>query len=84
MVEVLRPQRGGMLRPLHEEIEVEYEDCSPQLMKARAYALNEIRDRIIVELRQGKDGYDPMSEQEIAQVMGISQPRVSQVVIRLR
>ncbi len=41
----------------------------------RAYALNakhglpvdnEVRDQIILDLKQGKDGYDPMGEEEIA------------------
>ena len=44
---------------------------------------NEIRDQIIVGLRQRKDGYDPMSEEDIARVMGISRPRVSQVITNL-
>lgn len=75
-----------------EEIEVEYEDCPPELMKARAYALNakhglpvdnEIRDKIIVQFREGDDSYDPKSEEEIAQIMGISRPRVSQVIKNL-
>ena len=34
----------------------------------------------IFERKSGKDGYDPMSEEEIAQVIGISRPRVSQVI----
>lgn len=36
-----------------------------------------------VEVKQGKDGYDPLGEQEIARVMGISQQRVNQVVVNL-
>ncbi|GAI60774.1 unnamed protein product, partial [marine sediment metagenome] len=75
-----------------ETISVKYDGCPPHLFLARAYALNarhglpvdnEVRDQIIVGLSQGKDGYDPMGEGEIAQEMGISQPRVSQVVINL-
>ena len=75
-----------------ETIPVSYEDCPPHLMKARAYALNakhglpvdnEVRDQIIVDLKQGKDGYDPMGEEEIAQEIGISQQRVSQVIANL-
>jgi len=75
-----------------ETVPVDYEDCPPHLFLARAYALNarhglpvenEVRDRIIVELRQGKDGYDSMGEEEIAREMGISQQRVNQVLIRL-
>jgi len=75
-----------------ETISVKYESCLPYLFLARAYALNarhglpvdnEVRDQIIVELSQGKDGYDPMGEEEIADIMGISQPRVSQVIINL-
>ena len=75
-----------------ETIPVDFESCPPHLMKARAYALNakhglpvdnEVRDQIIVGLRQGKDGYDPMSEGEIAKAIGITQGRVSQVVANL-
>ncbi len=75
-----------------EIIPVKYESCAPHLFLARAYALNakhglpvdnEIRDQIIVDLRQGKDGYDPMVEGEIAQVMEISQQRVNQVLAKL-
>jgi len=44
---------------------------------------NEVRDQIIVDLKQGKDGYDPMSEEEIAKTIGITQGRVSQVVASL-
>ncbi|GAJ14356.1 unnamed protein product, partial [marine sediment metagenome] len=64
----------------------------PHLMKARAYALNarhglpvdnEVRDQIIVDLSQGKDGADPISEEGIAQIMGISFQRVSQVIINI-
>jgi predicted XRE-type DNA-binding protein len=44
---------------------------------------NEVRDRIIVELAQGKDGLDPMNQEEIARIMGISQQRVSQVITNL-
>ncbi|GAJ04739.1 unnamed protein product, partial [marine sediment metagenome] len=70
-------------------ISIKYEDCPPHLFLAKAYALNAkhglsvdntVRDQIIVDLRQGKDGYDPMGEEEIAQVIGISRPRVSQVI----
>jgi len=75
-----------------ETISVKYDDCAPHLFLPRAYALNakhglavgnEERDRIIVDLRQGKDGYDSMGEEEIADIMGISQQRVNQVLIRL-
>ncbi|NVM24261.1 MAG: helix-turn-helix domain-containing protein, partial [Desulfobacterales bacterium] len=75
-----------------ESISVTYESCAPHLFLAKSYALNarhglpvdnNMRDRIIVELRQGKDGYDPMGEEEIADIMGISRPRVSQVIINL-
>ena len=75
-----------------ETIPVDYEDCPPHLFLARAYALNarhglpvdnEVRDQIIVDLRQGKDGYDPMAEEAIAEIIGISQQRVNQVLIRL-
>jgi AraC-like DNA-binding protein len=75
-----------------ETIAVTYENCPPHLFLARAYTLNarhglpvsnEVRDRIIVELRQGKDGYDPMSEEEIARELGISQGRVAQVIKNL-
>ena len=34
-------------------------------------------------LKQGKDGYDPMGEEAIAEIIGISQQRVNQVLIRL-
>lgn len=70
-------------------VAVEFETCAPHLFRARAYALNakhglpidnETRDQIIVELAQGKDGYDPMAEEKIAEMMGISQGRVSQVI----
>jgi len=44
---------------------------------------NEVRDQIIVDLRQGKDGYDSMGEEDIAQIMGISQGRVAQVLVSL-
>ncbi|MBA7701074.1 hypothetical protein ES703_109805 [subsurface metagenome] len=73
-----------------ETISVKYDGCPPHLFLARSYALNarhglpvdnETRDQIIVDLRQGKDGYDPMAEEDIAQVMGISFQRVSQVLI---
>lgn len=75
-----------------ETIPVDFENCPPCLFLARAYALNarhglpvdnEVRDQIIIDLKQGKDGYDPMGEEEIAQIMGISQPRVSQVITNL-
>ncbi len=75
-----------------DTIAVEFEACAPHLFLARAYALNakhglpidnETRDRIIVELRQGKDGRDPMGEEEIARTMGISQGRIAQVLISL-
>lgn len=75
-----------------ETIPVDFEDCPPYLFLARAYALNarhglpvdnEMRDQIIVDLSQGDDSHDPMGEEEIAQKMGISQPRVSQVIINL-
>jgi len=75
-----------------ETISVKYETCPPHLFLARAYALNarhglpvnnEVRDQIIVALRQGKDGYDAMGEKEIADIMGISQGRVAQVLINL-
>ena len=51
-----------------ETIPVKYDSCVPHFFLARSYALNarhglpmdnEIRDQIIVDLRQGKDGYDP-------------------------
>lgn len=38
------------------------------------------RDQIIVDLRQGKDGYDPIGEEEIAQTMGLSAKRVYAIV----
>jgi len=75
-----------------ETISVKYDGCPPYLFLARSYALNarhglpvnnEVRDQIIVDLRQGKDGYDPMGEEEIAQTVGISQQRVSQVIKNL-
>ncbi len=75
-----------------ETIPVKYDSCPPHLFIAKAYALNarhglpvdnEKRDEIIVELSQGKDGADPMGEGGIAQIMGISQPRVSQVITNL-
>ncbi|GAI73849.1 unnamed protein product, partial [marine sediment metagenome] len=75
-----------------ETIPVSYDDCPPHLFLARAYALNAkhglpvdntVRDQIIVVLSQGKDGYDPMSEEEIAQKMGLSQQRVSQIIASL-
>ena len=75
-----------------ENISVTYDSCPPHLFLARAYALNarhglpvdnEVRDRIIVNLRQGKDGVDPMGEEEIARVIGITQGRVAQVLVNL-
>lgn len=75
-----------------ERISTNYESCRPHLFLARSYALNarhglpvdnELRDRIIVDLKQGKDGYDPINEEEIAQALGISRQRVNQVIIRL-
>ena len=75
-----------------ETILVDFENCPPYLFMARAYALNarhglpvnnEKRDQIIVNLRQGKDGYDPMGEEAIAEVIGISRPRVSQVITKM-
>jgi len=75
-----------------ETIPVKYDSCAPHFFLARSYALNarhglpvdnEIRDQIIVDLRQGKDGYDPMAEEAIAEIIGISQQRVNQVLIRL-
>ena len=72
-----------------ETISVKYDSCPPHLFLARAYALNakhglpvnnEVRDRIIVDLRQGKDGYDPIGEEEIAQTMGLSAKRVYAIV----
>ena len=75
-----------------ETIPVKYDSCPPHLFIAKAYALNarhglpvdnEVRDQIIVDLKQGKDGYDPMSEEEIAKTIGITQGRVSQVVASL-
>jgi len=75
-----------------ETIPVKYDSYPPHLFIAKAYALNarhglpvgnEKRDEIIVELSQGKDGADPMSEEGIAQSMGISQGRVSQVITNL-
>ncbi|GAJ13164.1 unnamed protein product, partial [marine sediment metagenome] len=75
-----------------ETIPVKYDRCLPHLFLARAYALNarhglpvnnEVRDQIIVDLRQGKDGYDPMGEEAIAEVIGISRQRVNQVITRL-
>jgi len=75
-----------------ETIPVKYDSCPQHLFLARAYALNARhglpvgnakRDEIIVELSQGKDGADPMSEEGIAQIMEISQQRVSQVIINL-
>jgi predicted XRE-type DNA-binding protein len=73
-------------------IAVEFEDCPAHLLMARAYALNarhglpvanDVRDRIILDLRQGKNGHDPLTEKEIAQVMGLSQQRVNQVLVNL-
>jgi len=64
----------------------------PEHTEARAYALNakhgqpisnDIRDQMILELRQGTDGHDPMIEQEIAEAMGIAQQRASQVLVNL-
>ncbi len=75
-----------------ETISVKYDSCAPHLFLARSYALNarhglpvdnEERDQIVVDLRQGKDGYDPMGQEEIAKIMGISQGRVSQVITNL-
>ncbi len=72
-----------------ESISVTYESCPPHLFLARAYALNarhglpvdnEVRDKIIVELRQGKDGYDPMAPEYIAETMSISTRRVYQIL----
>ncbi len=72
-----------------ETIPVKYDGCPRHFFLARAYTLNakhglpvnnEIRDQIIVDLRQGKDGYDPMAEGEIAQAMGISTKRVYAIV----
>ncbi len=73
-------------------IPVSYDSCAPHLFLARSYALNakhglpvdnDTRNQIIVDLNQGKDGYDPMSEEEIADIMQLSQSRVSQVIINL-
>ncbi|MBA7547242.1 hypothetical protein ES705_39650 [subsurface metagenome] len=75
-----------------ETISVKYDSCPPYLFLAKAYALNarhglpvdnEERDQIIIDLRQGKDGYDSMGEEDIAQIMGISQGRVAQVIKNL-
>jgi len=75
-----------------EIISVKYDSCAPRLFLAKAYALNarhglpvdnEIRDQIIVDLNQGKDGYDPIGEEAIAQILGVSQQRVSQVLVNL-
>ena len=44
---------------------------------------NEVRDQIIVDLRQGKDGYDPMGAEAIAQIMGIIRRRVDQILVNL-
>jgi len=72
-----------------ETISVKYDSCAPHLLLAKSYALNarhglpvdnEVRDQIIVDLGQGKDGYDPMGEEEIAQIMGISTKRVYAIV----
>lgn len=72
-----------------ETIPVNYEECPPHLFLARSYALNarhglpvdnEVRDKIIVELRQGKDGYDPMAPEHIAETMSISTRRVYQIL----
>ncbi|GAJ20374.1 unnamed protein product, partial [marine sediment metagenome] len=76
-----------------ETISVKYDSCAPHLLLAKSYALNarhglpvdnEVRDQIIVGLSQGKDGYDPMGEEEIAQTMGISQQRVSKILVNLQ
>ncbi|MBA7694963.1 hypothetical protein ES703_103579 [subsurface metagenome] len=76
-----------------ETIAVKYDSCAPHLLLAKSYALNarhglpvdnEVRDQIIVGLSQGKDGYDPMGEEEIAQTMGISQQRVSKILVNLQ
>ncbi|NVM24235.1 MAG: hypothetical protein HWN68_20955, partial [Desulfobacterales bacterium] len=72
-----------------EKVSTNYESCPPHLFLAKSYALNarhglpvdnEVRDQIIVDLKQGKDGYDPMGEKEIAQILGVSQGRVSQII----
>ena len=74
------------------EIEVIYEECPDHLLKARGYALNAThgipvsnkhRDAIIVSLRQPDNGFDPLSEEDIAQQMNLSQPRVAQILIKL-
>lgn len=75
-----------------DTISVSYDRCAPHLFLARAYALNarhglpvnnEVRDQVIVDLRQGKDGYDPMAAEAIAQIMGITRRRVDQILINL-
>jgi len=80
-------------RANREEIEVEYEDCPPELMKARAYALNakhglpvdnKVRDQIIVELRQGVNGLDPMTPENIAEALAISTQRVYQILKEIK
>lgn len=73
-----------------ETIRADWQDCPPHLLVARAYALNarhglpvanEIRDGIIFKLSQGTDGADPLTQQEIADIMGISTKRVYAILI---
>ncbi|GAI97079.1 unnamed protein product, partial [marine sediment metagenome] len=72
-----------------ETIPVKYDSCPPYLFLAKAYALNarhglpvdnEKRDEIIVDLSQGKDGYDPLAPERIAETMNISTRRVYQIL----
>jgi len=72
-----------------ETIPVKYDRCPQHLFLARAYALNarhglpvgnEKRDEIIVGLKQGKDGYDPLTPEDIADTMNISARRVYQIL----
>lgn len=75
-----------------DEITPRYIDCPPHLFLAKAFALNakhglpvenEVRDQIIIDLRQEDESHDPMSEEAIAEVMGLSFQRVSQVIINI-
>ncbi len=72
-----------------ETIPVKYVSCPPHLFLAKAYALNarhglpvgnDKRDEIIVDLKQGKDGYDALTPEGIADTMNISARRVYQIL----
>lgn len=60
-----------------------YEKTGRQLVRRLVNEMKNERDKTVIVLRYGMDGNDPMTQQEVADLLGISRSYVSRIESRV-